>query len=155
LDPARHALRLALLLLVAAPAPAEPATPAPEAEVLRAEALRTRASVDGDLGALRELLAEELRFTHSNGRVATRAGLLDELASGRIDYLSARPRDLAARVYGEAAVVTGRAALGVRAGAGPAQTLENLFTAVYVRRDGAWRLVAYQSTRAPAEGAGD
>jgi hypothetical protein len=145
---ARHAPRLALLLLLlAGPAPAAPAA---EAEVLRAEALRARASVDADVGVLRGLLAEELRFTHSNGRTTGRTGLLDDLASGRLDYLSIRPGEVAAHVYGQAAVVTGSAELEVRAGGGDVQAFESLFTAVYVRRDGAWQLVAYQSTRAPA-----
>jgi ketosteroid isomerase-like protein len=150
---ARHVLPFALLLLGGAAAPAQPDAASEAAqEVLRAEALRLRASVDADVGALRALLAEELRFVHANGLAATRAALLDDLASGRVDYVSARPRSVEARVYGEAAVVTGTSLLEVRAGAGPVQRLENLFTAVYARREGAWRLVAYQSTRAPAPG---
>jgi ketosteroid isomerase-like protein len=138
----RHALVLGLLALAApAGAVADGAT-----ELRRVEARRQQASVDADVPALAELLGDELRFVHASGNVATKAALIESLRSGRVDYVSIRAHDVEARVYGDAGVVTGAAELEVRAGGGPVQTLANLFTAVYARRDGVWRLVAYQST---------
>ena len=144
-------LALALLALGAArPALAnEPLPPGPEGELLQAEQQRTRAMVDADIPALQALFGDELRFTHANGSVETKYVLLAALESGRLDYVSARSRDLVVHAYGEAGVVAGTAVLEVSAAGGPVQKLRNLFTAVYAKRDGAWRLVAYQSTRAP------
>lgn len=131
----------------------EPLPPGPEGELLQAEQQRQQALVDADVPALQELLGEELRFTHSNGSVETKYVLLASLESGRLDYVSARGRDVVALAYGEAGVVAGTAVLELRAAGGPLQKVRNVFTAVYVKREGAWRLVAYQSTRAP-EGPG-
>jgi hypothetical protein len=136
------------------PRESRPLPPGAEGELLRAEALRQRALVDADLPALQRLLADELRFVHSNGRADTKPALLDALGAGRLDYVSARARDVVARVYGDAGVVAGSTVLEVRAAGAPSQPLRNVFTAVYARRDGAWRLVAYQSTRAPDEPGG-
>jgi ketosteroid isomerase-like protein len=149
----RHVLGAVLLLLaLAVPGEArakEPAAPTPEAELLQSEQRRYRAMVDADAPALEALLGEEVRFTHSNGRVQSRADLLGSLASGALDYLSIRTRDEAVRLYGDAGVVSGAAEIEVRAAGGPKQALRLLFTAVYAKQGGGWRLVAYQSTRAP------
>ena len=141
-----------LLLALAAPGgarPKEPAATTPEVELLQTEQRRYRAMVDADAPALEALLAAELRFTHANGKVQTRADLLGSLASGALDYLSIRTRDEAVRLYGDAGVVSGAADIEVRADGGPRQALRLLFTAVYAKQGGGWRLVAYQSTRAP------
>ena len=150
----RCALGAALLALLALGprAVAQPKPPAPseaEAEIQHAEERRLQAMVDADVPALQELLGDELRFTHANGSVETKFVLIAALESGRMDYVSAKPRDQVVHVYGDTAVETGTMLLQVRAAGGPIQKLRNVFTAVYVKRDGAWRLVTYQSTRAP------
>jgi hypothetical protein len=149
------ALALTALTLLA-PAPSvraekAPLPPGPEGDLLRVEDRRYQAMVDVDVPALQEILGDELHFTHANGSVDTKYVLIASLESGRLDYVSARSRDPVVRVYGDAAVVLGTGVLEVRIASGPIVKLKNLFTAVYAKRDGAWRLVAYQSTKAPAE----
>ncbi len=114
------------------------------------EEQRQKAFVEASVPLLRGLLDEELRFVHASGEVATRKELIESIGSGRIDYVSIRGHDPVVRIYGGAAVVTGSAELEVRAGGGPVQKIDNLFTAVYAESGTEWRLVAYQSTRAPA-----
>ena len=150
------ALRLAACLAVlasfalASPGLAEPPPPpaGPEGDILRTEARRHEAIVAADVPVLQEILGEELRFVHSNGTVEGKHAFIAALESGRLDYVSVRMRDTAVRVYGDASVVQGTALLEVRSAGGPGQKLVNLFSAVYAKRDGSWRLVAYQSTRA-------
>jgi len=148
----RAAVLVLAALATAGSAPVqEPLPPSPEGELRQTEQRRYRAMVDAELAALGPLLGEELRFVHSNGGVQDRAELLAALGSGRLDYLSVRTRDERVRAYGDTGVVGGAADLEVRAAGGPELALRILFTAVYAKRDGSWQLVAYQSTRAPAE----
>jgi hypothetical protein len=153
----RAATCLALWLLLGARSAAaleanQPLPPGPEGEILRVEERRAQALVDADVPALQELLGEELRYTHSSGAVETKYVFIASIESGRLDYISARTRDEVVHVYGETGVVAGTAVLQVRAAGGAVQKLRNLFTSVYVKREGSWRLVAYQSTRAPEGG---
>jgi ketosteroid isomerase-like protein len=53
------------------------------------------------------------------------------------------------RVYGDTAIMTGQASVGLR---GRPDRLELRYTLLYVRQAGAWRMVAWQSTRLPQAG---
>ena len=109
------------------------------------DALRREALVDADVAALRDLFADGLRYGHANGEVHPKEELLGLVGSGRIDYRAIRVEEIETRALAGALVVTGRQAVLVRSG-GREVTSRSVFTAVYAREDGAWRLVAYQST---------
>jgi hypothetical protein len=113
------------------------------AEVLRAlEDQRCRAISRGDLAVLEQLLDEELVHVHATGRFQGKEEYLSSLAG--------RPRtttrgDLAVRVYGDAAVMTG--VLVNSFGDGEGKRATDLYaTQVWVRRDGAWRLVSFAAS---------
>jgi ketosteroid isomerase-like protein len=115
-------------------------------DILAADARRFAAMIQGDLTALEGLLAEDLAYTHSNGQIETRAQFLESLRSGKLRYLAAVPSDVNVRVYGETAVVTGRAEMKVSS-QGQELTVTARFTEVWVKSGGAWKLAAWQSTR--------
>jgi len=147
----------ALLALAASAAPGralDPNTPLPpgiEGELLKADARRLEALVAADVPALQTLLGDELRYVHADGRVETKYVLIAALESQGTDYLAAKARDVVARAYGDAGVVSGTVQLRLRTAGGPERKLRTLYTAVYAKRDGSWQLVAYQSTPAPAD----
>lgn len=132
---------LAALLLAFACASAPP----PEA----VDALRREAMVHADVATLRELFADGLRYGHANGEVHAKEELLGLLGSGRLDYRAIHLEESEARELAGALVVTGRQTILVRAG-GRDVTSHSVFSAVYSRDGGEWRLVAYQSTPLPA-----
>jgi ketosteroid isomerase-like protein len=148
-------LPLALAGAAAADQPDAPLPPGPEGEILAADRERVRALNDADVAVIGELFDEELRFIHSNGVVDTKHLLIAALESGRLDYLAIRTRDVTVRAYGEAGFASGTAAIDAKGPDGKRRTITNLYTAVYAKREGRWRLVSYQSTRAakPAPGA--
>jgi len=117
-------------------------------EVLSIEKQRFTAMAKGDLAALDGLLAEDLTYVHSDGRVETKTEYLESLRSGKLRYLSAEPEGPSVRVYGDVAVCSGLAKFHVFSAGREAQ-LVTRYTDVYVKRDGRWRLVAWQSTRLP------
>ena len=133
------------LLLLGLAAPVQPA----EDGVRQAEAARLRALVSADYEALEPLLGDDLTYTHSTAKVDDKKAYLEPLLSGRTRYTSLDPAGVAVRVFGDTAVVTGE----LRSVALVAQQESRThmrFTAVWVRRESRWQMVAWQSTRLPA-----
>jgi ketosteroid isomerase-like protein len=122
---------------------------AAEAAVRKVEAQRVEAILKGDTVTLERILAPDLTYMHSSGILDTKESYLASLSSGRLTYKGFDESDVRVRVYGDAAVVTGRAM--ARAQRGDDLLVTNVaLTAVYAKgRDGAWRLVAWQTTRLP------
>ncbi len=117
-------------------------------EILDLDTQRMRAMVHVDIAALDRILADDLTYTHTTGRVDTKATLLAALRSGELKYQMIEPKNVEARAYGDAAVVTGRATVAVEAG-NQKSSFQIRFTDVYVKRQGRWQMCAWQSTRLP------
>jgi ketosteroid isomerase-like protein len=115
-------------------------------EVVATESRRVQALTGDDLARLEDLLSDDLTYTHSDGRVQSKAELLAALRSGAITYVDVQHADVRIGVYGDTAVLTGRSRLTVRAANGRGGTLPVRFTLVYVKEKGHWRMVAWQST---------
>ena len=109
------------------------------------ERRRFAAMVAQDVAALEPLLAEELRYVHSNGQLESRAQFLETVRSGRIRYESIDVREIDVRLYDEIGLASGLITVGGRSG-GQLLQLELRYTDAYVRRDGRWQLVASQGT---------
>jgi hypothetical protein len=110
-----------------------------------ADGARMAAMVHADADRLAAVLDDDLTYTHSNGRVDTKASLVAALVSGRIDYRVIVAGDTRARVFGSAGIVTGPVHIEVAAG-GRVHRIEGAYTATYWWRAGRWRLVAYHSS---------
>jgi ketosteroid isomerase-like protein len=100
-----------------------------------------------DVAALNRILSDDLIYTHANGLQQTKAQLIGVLGSGDMKYESITPGDdIRVRIYNQAAVVTGRASIKIRAH-GEEQTFKLCYLDVYVKQDGRWQMVAWQSSR--------
>ncbi len=121
-----------------------------EAMVHQLENRRIQAMTKLDVAALDSIFADDLTYTHTNGRVDSKQQLLATLQSGELKYEAIDFLETKLRVYGETAIVTGSASMKVKA---KSQTLSfNLrFTNVYVKQAGFWKMVAWQSTRLPEQ----
>ena len=102
-----------------------------------------------DIAALDRLLAEDYIVTQSFG-LTSKAQLMDLWKSGRVKYTSASDKDLLVRVYGDTAVTTGILTLKGQNPNGDF-TSNTRFTAVFVKQQGRWRLVAAQLTDIPQQ----
>lgn len=118
-------------------------------ETLRqAEVRRFAAMVRADTAALRPMLEDELSYTHSNALVETKSSHLAAIGSRRTVYQAIAPVALSYRLVGELAIGTGIvSAKGSLEGTAFDVMLR--VTTVHVRREGTWRLLAWQSTRMP------
>lgn len=140
----RRMARFSLLILL----PALAAAQAPADEVRAADSRRIAATVRGDASELGALLAEELTYTHTTGQVESREEHLAAISAGKLDYQSIDRTEDQVRIYGDTAVITGRADMKVNA-QGKDLVLAIRFTAVWVKGEKGWRMVAWQSTRLP------
>jgi len=142
------ALSILASLLAARALPAGAAPPADktvEAQILALEEERNQAILKADAAALDRLTSEDYTFVTLRGEMRTKAQILSNFRSGQAKYDSRAISDLKVRVYGNTAIVTGRA---VQKGAenGKDYSGDYWFTRVYVQRDGMWKTVALQTT---------
>lgn len=124
-------------------------TTAEEAEVRQIEGRRFEAIVRCDFAEIDRILADDLTYTHSSGRLETKAQFLAALQSG-LRFEAIEPEEVLVRVYGDAGLVTGRAQMRVRS-QDRQTSFAVRFTTVYVKRQGRWQMVAWQSTRLPEQ----
>ena len=131
----------AIALLFAVTACAFAADPADA--VREASAAWRQAVIQRDEAALQRLLADDLLYSHANGRTQNKAEYIAAVTKGPGRYESFHDTDTTIRVYGKTAVLTGyvdvklaqRESYRVR-------TLE-----VYVENNGRWQMAAHQSAR--------
>ncbi|HVF29181.1 MAG TPA: nuclear transport factor 2 family protein [Pyrinomonadaceae bacterium] len=117
-----------------------------EQEIMKANKEYDEAILRQDAAVFDRLMADDFFYTTSDGEVVTKAQELTNAKSGETKYESAQSHDVRMRVYGDAAVVTGRwKSKGVRRGK---EFDENeRYTTVYAKRGGSWQLVADHTSR--------
>ncbi len=109
-----------------------------------------RANLNCDYQYFDRVEAEEFIFTDASGSISDKkqdmAGEKDcRKTEGTYDV-----DDAEVRIYGQAAVVTGRVTINAKNKEGVAVTRRSRFTDVFVWRDDRWQLVAGHSSRIPA-----
>ena len=119
--------------------------------ILALEAQRRAAMLGGDVQALRQLLAPELAYVHSTGVSDTRDSLLAKLDARQIAYAQLHFERLVVTVSeaADAALVTGEMRAQVRRD-GESRGIAARYLAVWLKREGAWQLSAFQGTTSPA-----
>jgi ketosteroid isomerase-like protein len=101
-----------------------------------------RAWVGGDRPTIERIIAPDWMSTGPDGRTMARADVLAEVFENRRHkILSVEIGDVDVRVFGDAAVVTGRTH-GVGEVQGSRYDVFIRFTDTFVRRDGRWQAVA-------------
>jgi ketosteroid isomerase-like protein len=118
-------------------------------DVLAMEERRWAAQIGEDLVALDELLADELRYTHSNTLVDNKTSYIQAIKDKKFDYRSVERTDTDVQVVGDTALVTGRADIHVVAGDRDLN-LAARYSVVWVPKDGRLQLLVWQSTPVPA-----
>jgi len=114
-------------------------------EIKQLEEARNQAILRGDAAALERMTADDYTFITLKGELRTKADIVKGFSSGSFKYQSRSISDLKIRVYGEAAIVTGRS---VQEGTenGKDYSGNYRFTRVYVKQNAAWKTVALQTT---------
>jgi hypothetical protein len=121
-----------------------------EQQILKADADRFAAMVSGDVTTLDRLLAVELSYVTSTGRIEDKHAFLYGIKSGKTKYTSITPSERQVHVMGTVATIVGVAVM--RGEEEPGVDIGIRYTSVHVLRDRRWQMIAWQSTRiAPNE----
>jgi len=116
------------------------------AAILEAERQRCTAMLGNDITALDHLLDPRLVFAHATGALDDKAAYMTKMAAGKIAYIAIDWRSPQVTALGEAhGLLTGLMATHVRVD-GLEKRLDNRVTMVWSLVDGAWRMLAFQST---------
>lgn len=119
-------------------------TAADPSDAVREAALGwTQAAVKQDEAALQRFLADDLTYSHANGRTQTKAEYMAAVLKGPPRYESFGFTETQVRFYGKAAVLTAFVDVKmVGAESFRVRTLQ-----VYVENNGRWQMAAHQSAR--------
>lgn len=116
----------------------------PEGAVQEAANAWRRAVVKQDESALRQFLAEDLLYSHSNGTThQNKTEYIAAVAKGPSRYESFTDSETTIRVYGNAAVLSGY--VDVKLAGRESYRVRTL--EVYVKNKGQWQMTAHQSAR--------
>jgi ketosteroid isomerase-like protein len=102
---------------------------------------RIQAQIHADATALDRIYAADFIGVGPSGTVRTKPQVISDFTSGGLKYQSITTHDVQVRVYGNAAVETGRSTM-IGQDAGKTVPTENRFTRVWIKQLGRWRLVA-------------
>src|SRR6266571_4589514 len=116
-------------------------------ELSRLESVWNKAHLHGDADALDRIWAEDFTVAVPNMPVMTRADAIGVFRTGQLSFRRHESSDLRFRIYGDAAVVTGRLR---RTRCMNDATIEDdwRFTKVYVRHGNLWKVVAFHASPA-------
>ncbi|MFN3839510.1 MAG: nuclear transport factor 2 family protein [Cyclobacteriaceae bacterium] len=119
-----------------------------EREVLRLFHKKFEWLKNHQVDSLHGMLDDNLMYIHSNGWVETKADVIDDLKTGKLAYRQVDIKEASVRLYENTAIVTGK---GTFAGmnSGTEFSLNLLFTEVYIRKGGRWKLASRHANRLP------
>jgi ketosteroid isomerase-like protein len=102
---------------------------------------RIQAQIHADEVALERIYADDFIGVGPSGTVRTKPQVISDFTSGDLRFQSITTEDVRVRVYGNAAVETGRSTMDGQ-DKGKTVPRDTRFTRVWVKQQGRWRLVA-------------
>ena len=118
-------------------------------ELRRLESARYVAMTERDFDTLTRLFDDRLTYIHSSGVRDTKAGYLKAVRDSVYVYGQIEHSQSEFHVLGDSAVVHGEMRVDITVNGTP-KSLRNVATSVWIRSDGEWRLLSYQTTALPA-----
>lgn len=119
-------------------------------QILALEQRRFKAMCAGDADALDELLHRDLMYTHSSGRVDSKASYTRGIRDRHWDYQAIESSDESVSVYGGTALVHCRLRIDLKLQGVP-KTIDAVALTVWIEDAGRWQVAAVHSTPTPKE----
>ena len=141
---ARPLVALALLVSPVVFAGSKAAT-----DVEAVERARFQTWVEGDVAAIRKVMADDVLYCHSSGQCQTKQEFIADIESKQRVYKKMDVVSMNARALGSYAVLINGVINVVAESPGKVVQFKGIYSSVYVRRDGHWQLLSWQSTTLP------
>jgi len=119
-----------------------------EQELIKIETDWGEAGLKNDFAFMDKILADDFTEATPEGYFITKAQLLAQMKSGEFVATSWVQDDIKVRVYGDAAVVTGRTTTKAQY-KGKDVSGQYLWTDTFIKRDGRWQCVATHGSEIP------
>ncbi|MFZ9503670.1 MAG: nuclear transport factor 2 family protein [Cyclobacteriaceae bacterium] len=116
-----------------------------ETEIMNLAKKKFRWMVEKKIDSLSALADERLSYIHSNGWIQTKKDFIEDF-NGKLIFHDIQIVELHSRVYRRSAVVTGKGHFIVSLN-GNRMEVDLLFTEVYIRSGGKWKLVSRHANR--------
>jgi hypothetical protein len=121
-----------------------------EARVADAVERLRAAMIDPDRARLEALVADQLSYGHSGGRIDTKASYIGDLLDGSSNFKSIHLSDQTVTVLRDVATVRHTLVGDTEDKGKPPGTVKLHVLTVWVRQDSDWKLLARQAVRPPA-----
>ncbi|HEX8492503.1 MAG TPA: nuclear transport factor 2 family protein [Pyrinomonadaceae bacterium] len=118
-----------------------------EQTLIRLEQEKDEAHVRGDKAVFERIYADDYTGINGRGGFSSKKDVLEFNATRGPMYESYASEDIAVRVFGDTAVVTGRYGFKYRKPIKGKDDNQYRYTNVYVKRQAGWQIVAAQFTR--------
>jgi ketosteroid isomerase-like protein len=143
------ALSLAALLVSCSNVPPSSNDAAATTAALTAQSERwDKAIVAKDRAAIQANMAEDFRQIDSAGNVETKASFVEGLVAPELKIEPYTVEEFEVRLYGDVALLSGRTLMNGTY-EGKAFTTHYRYIDIYVKRDGAWKIVSVQVSKLP------
>ena len=113
-----------------------------ESEILNLSKEKFRWKTEGKIDLIEDLFDDNLVFVHLTGNISTKTDWIHQLRTGSFIYDKIVQKEASAKVYGNTAVLVGKATFTVNGGS----VYKLLYTEVYAQKNGKWKLVNLHTT---------
>jgi ketosteroid isomerase-like protein len=113
-----------------------------EAEILKLSTDKFGWKTAGEIDLIEDIFDDDLVFIHITGQITTKTEWIRQLKSKTFVYNRIDQKEAAVKVYGDTAVLVGKAVFTVNGGS----KYSLIYTEVYTRKDDQWKLVNLHTT---------
>jgi ketosteroid isomerase-like protein len=119
-----------------------------EAAVTAAVESLRKAMIDGDKAGLQNITADQLSYGHSSGKVEDKASFVDNIATGKSDFVTIELTNQTISIAKDVAIVRHALAATTNDGGNPGNVKLNILL-VWQKQKGSWKLLARQAVKVP------
>ena len=107
-----------------------------------------KAMIDADKVALQKLTAEQLSYGHSSGKVEDKPTFIENIVSGKSDFVTIDLTNQTIAVSGDAAIVRHTLSASTNDSGNPGSVKLNILL-IWQKQKGEWKLLARQAVKVP------